>query len=447
MGLIVGYNKHISENKKEGVFTTHFPVLKRLYVVLNISTFVKDGFISTNQIVLLEKKIIMKLNLKSFFEKAFLLIITGTVLLSCNDEGEKKTEESITSKYDINKINLRRKPLPYPPLADTVFKIDSLILQSTIDSLFMVRDSLQSHLMLVSTEGINSELKDKKIKTLEKLFDLNTDIIVNLQMKESLCHTNDDSQPVELYAGNLGVSKAFVEKISRSVGQLQWKYNFGSGFNNPNDNEGNVKGVRWCTGTLIGKDTFITAGHCFDREGNGWKMPSRNGQTISSNEIAQLMKVNFNYQIDKITGKLRSDTIDYPVIELKENQNGDFDYAIIILGKDKDGNYPGEKFGIVEIAKSVPSLNDMTAIIQHPLGNPKVIEAGGIYSIKFNLLNYDDIDTRGGSSGAAVISFSENKIIGIHVLGGCDNVRDGSNHATPIYLIKPYSPIITKLSK
>ena len=96
MGLIVGYNKHISENKKEGVFTTHFPVLKRLYVVLNISTFVKDGFISTNQIVLLEKKIIMKLNLKSFFEKAFLLIITGTVLLSCNDEGEKKTEESIT---------------------------------------------------------------------------------------------------------------------------------------------------------------------------------------------------------------------------------------------------------------------------------------------------------------------------------------------------------------
>jgi len=32
-------------------------------------------------------------------------------------------------------------------------------------------------------------------------------------------------------------------------------------------------------------------------------------------------------------------------------------------------------------------------------------------------------------------------------LGGCDNVRDGSNHATPIYLIKPYSPIITKLAK
>jgi len=159
------------------------------------------------------------------------------------------------------------------------------------------------------------------------------------------------------------------------------------------------------------------------------------------------MKVNFNYQIDRVTGKIRNDTIDYPVMQLKEYRNGNLDYAIIILGRDNDGMYPGDRFGFVEISKTAPLQNEMTAIIQHPLGNPKVIEAGKIFSIKFDLLNYDDIDTQGGSSGAAVISANNNKIVGIHVLGGCDNFRDGSNHATPIFLIKPNSPIVTQLAK
>lgn len=390
----------------------------------------------------------MGFKLKVFLKKYSLLILTGIVLASCNNEAEKEVaDEPKKAEYDIKKINLRRKPLPYPPSADTLPKRETVIIKSIIDSLFAERDSLQARLLFASTEGINSELKAKKIEMLEKSFDLNTDRIVRLQMEESICRNIDDSQPVELYDGTLGVSKAFVEKMSRSVGQLQWKYNFGGAFNGPNDSEGNVKGVRWCTGTLIGKNLFITAGHCFDRDGNGWSMPSRNGQTISSEEIAQLMKVNFNYQTDKMTGLIRTDTIDYPVEELKEYRNGDLDYAIIILGKDKDGKYPGEKFGIVEIAKLNPSQNDMTAIIQHPLGKPKVIEAGRIFSIKFDLLNYDDIDTQGGSSGAAVISVANNKIVGIHVLGGCDNFRDGSNHATPIFLIRPYSPIVTQLAK
>ncbi len=365
------------------------------------------------------------------------------ILLSCNDNTEKTSKGA----YTIKNINLRRLPLPYPPQVDTLPVVDTVIINNSIDSLFAVRDSLQSRLLFASSEGINSEIKTKKIEKLEKLFDLNTDQIVQLQMEESICKNIDDSQPVEFYDGTLGVSKAFVEKMSRSVGQLQWKYNFGGTFNGPNDSEGDVKGVRWCTGTLIGKDIFITAGHCFDRDGNGWNMPTRGGQTISSEEIAQLMKVNFNYQADRVTGKIRADTIDYPVVELKEYRNGNLDYAIIILGKDKEGRYPGDRFGFVEIAKSEPSQNDMTAIIQHPLGNPKVIEAGRIFSIKFDLLNYDDIDTQGGSSGAAVISVNNNKIIGIHVLGGCDNLRDGSNHATPIFLIKPNSPIVTQLAK
>lgn len=385
----------------------------------------------------------MKFNFKILFRKGLLPGLIAIILLSCNNKADRVKK----GEFTINNINLRRLPLPYPPQVDTLPLVDTVIINNSIDSLFEERDSLQTELVSISSRAINSEIKMAKIEMLEKSFDMNTDQIVQLQMEESICQSVDDSQPVEFYDGALGVSKIFVEKACRSVGQLQWKYNFGGTFNSPNDSEGNVKGVRWCTGTLISKNLFITAGHCFDRDGNGWRMPARNGQTISSEEIAQLMKVNFNYQTDKLTGKIRRDTIDYPVIELKEYRNGNLDYAIIILGKDKYGKYPGEKFGFVEIAKSDPSQNDMTAIIQHPLGNPKVIEAGRIFSIKFDLLNYDDIDTQGGSSGAAVISVSNNKIVGIHVLGGCDNFNDGSNHATPISLIIPNSPIVNSIAK
>jgi hypothetical protein len=74
---------------------------------------------------------------------------------------------------------------------------------------------------------------------------------------ESQCGAADDSQPVEQYDGTLGVTTAFVNNNQRPVGQLQWNDNLASIYTNP----GNVSGVRWCTGTLITNDLFLTAGH------------------------------------------------------------------------------------------------------------------------------------------------------------------------------------------
>jgi V8-like Glu-specific endopeptidase len=241
-----------------------------------------------------------------------------------------------------------------------------------------------------------------------------------------------------------------VEKASRCVGQLQWKYNFGNKFKGPRDTEGNVHGIRWCTGTLIEKNIFITAGHCFAREvGISFQMPEKNGVVISNGEIAKLMKVNFNYQIDVNTRQIRTDTIDYPIDTLIEWRNDSLDYAIIILGKDKNGKYPGEVFGFVEVAKTDPKQDETVAIIQHPGGQPKMIEAG---TIRLNLTNrrsieYDDIDTKNKSSGSALISSISKRIVGIHVEGGCDNSWDGSNHATPISFIMRHSKLIKSLAK
>ena len=90
---------------------------------------------------------------------------------------------------------------------------------------------------------------------------------------ESICGASDDSQPVEQYDGTLGVAQAFVNAHQRPVGQLQWNANLGTIYTNP----GNVAGVRWCTGTLLPNGLFLTAGHCFDQDANGWQLPRVNG--------------------------------------------------------------------------------------------------------------------------------------------------------------------------
>ena len=38
---------------------------------------------------------------------------------------------------------------------------------------------------------------------------------------------------------------------------------------------GNVAGQRWCSGTLIADDLFLSAAHCFEPTLSGWKTPRR----------------------------------------------------------------------------------------------------------------------------------------------------------------------------
>ena len=246
------------------------------------------------------------------------------IFSSCVNE-----EKYVQPERKIKDISLRRYPLPYPPETDAganAFDNNLLIKE---------RDSLQKKLSKVSDENIEMPEKARHIAHVKKLLEHNTDKLVKII--ESTCRGRDDSQEVQLYDGNLGVTNDFVSRVSGSVGQLQWKYSFGNEFSGPNNSEGNVKGIRWCSGTLIGKNLFITAGHCFDRKGNGWQLPSKDGEVIQSKALAKLMKVNFNYEIDKNTRVVRADTVDFPVEELLEYRNGGLDYAIILLGKNRGG--------------------------------------------------------------------------------------------------------------
>jgi V8-like Glu-specific endopeptidase len=240
---------------------------------------------------------------------------------------------------------------------------------------------------------------------------------------ESLCGGIDESQPVELYDGGLGVTREFVDEHQAPVGLLQWNDDLANIYTNP----GNVNGIRWCTGTLVSRDLFLSAGHCFDQTGNGWQRPLINGTTtiILPQDIATNMHVNFDYQVAP-NGIMRQG-MSFAVLDLVEYRLGNLDVAVVRL----DGN-PGDIYGWTRLATEDASEDDPIAIIQHPQGLPKRIEAGTVFHLHDNRLGYDDIDTLGGSSGSGILLSPAGTIVGVHSTGGCSAAAQSHNYGVRI---------------
>ena len=241
---------------------------------------------------------------------------------------------------------------------------------------------------------------------------------------------------MELYDESLGVTKTFVDQHERSVGQLQWNDNLAMIYDNP----GTVSAKRWCSGTLVSRNLFLSAGHCFDRTGGGWQRPLQNGtnQVISSAEIATNMHVNFNFQADT-NGNLRNEE-SFPVLSLVEFRLAGLDFAVVRLG----GN-PGDAFGWTPISATDADEGDMLCIIQHPAGLPKRIEAGEAFHLHGSRIGYDSIDTLGGSSGSGILQSSDGTIVGVHTNGGCSAAAGSHNHGVRISSILAASPTLSAL--
>jgi len=254
---------------------------------------------------------------------------------------------------------------------------------------------------------------------------------------ETICGAVDDSQPVESYNGGLGVTQAFVNAHQRPVAQFQWNDNLATLYTNP----GNVNGARWGTGTMIAPDLILTAGHLFDQSGGGWERPRVNGTAniISPQEIATNMRVNFDFQADPF-GNPRPEQ-SFAVTALLEYRLGGIDFAICRVA-----GSPGNTFGVTAVSTTDAAIGDMLAIIGHPAGLPKRIEAGPTTDVTGNLIRYNDIDTLGGNSGSGILQAATGRIVGVHTNGGCNSAGTGSNFGQRITVVRANSPVLQGLS-
>jgi hypothetical protein len=295
------------------------------------------------------------------------------------------------------------------------------------------------------------ERQDLVMGTMRKLLDKRLEAargLIELDMQlQYLCYDlmskKDDPQDVEKYDGKLGVTRQFVNDYQRPVGQLQWTDLSGK-FNLDGEDPGTVSGQRWGSGALIGDDLFLTAGHCFKQQPPGWMVPERNGNAISPAQIARLMCVCFDFQIDGTTGMTRPEVC-YPVTELVEcfpsleNPAPAFDYAIVRLGRDEQGMLPGKLFGKLAVAKEDLTItNAILCIIQHPNRKEKKVEAGHLLDIRDGRIAYNDIGTFGGSSGAPILNGLTGEIVGVHIQGGSLPIG-GFNSGTAIGAIRARS--------
>lgn len=228
---------------------------------------------------------------------------------------------------------------------------------------------------------------------------------MKLNNKNSICGPND-LQEVNSYDGSLGQTKEFVKEFQGSVGAME--------------DTGKDSSSKFCSGTLIGKDLFLTASHCVE------------GSNATSKYVA------FNYEKAKGSSTVLPQT-HYKVAEvIEEGGSYKIDYAILRL----EGN-PGEKFGFKKLATE-PEKNSPLTIIQHPSGETKQVEAGtrgltnsGVY------MGYGDIDTEPGSSGSGVLD-DKGSVVGVHTNGGC-GMSGGENKAVKMSEILKVSKTVQAL--
>jgi V8-like Glu-specific endopeptidase len=213
----------------------------------------------------------------------------------------------------------------------------------------------------------------------------------------SICGTTNDAQHVNSYNGALGPSVAFVQANKNSKAGLARTQT----------------GGKFCSGSLISTNLFLTAGHC-----------------VSASIVGQF--VSFNFERAANSTQILTQT-HVRIAAVVEDDVGGVDYAILRL----DGS-PGNQFGVSPVATADPANGTAITIIGHPSGQPKQIEAGTVAGRRgTNYLTYGNVDTLGGSSGSGVINNS-GQIVGVHTNGGC-TASGGSNSGVRIARIRQVS--------
>ena len=211
-------------------------------------------------------------------------------------------------------------------------------------------------------------------------------------------------------------------------------------------------GQEWeviCTGTLIASDLLLTAAHCFwdketaEQNRENRKLPSYqhngNKKELRPTELAMLMEVSFDFK--RLPGDQKKPFytdhgVPFPITQLVEYgysgpSDNNIDYAIVRLGKNKDGLLPGTLFTprVPQSTSALPQSTPM-AMIHHAEGNEKQVSVGvGRIDPNATLPNlFHRVSAERGASGAAIWDYRK-RFVGIHTNGGCNTNVFGNENA------------------
>ncbi|PIQ26933.1 hypothetical protein COW36_17020 [bacterium (Candidatus Blackallbacteria) CG17_big_fil_post_rev_8_21_14_2_50_48_46] len=223
---------------------------------------------------------------------------------------------------------------------------------------------------------------------------------------QSICG-KDDMQNVNDYDGSLGQPVEFVKAHQAAVGALA--------MGNPDSSS-----RKFCSGTLISEDMFLTASHCVDAS------------------ITQKFAV-FNYEKAAGSSELLPQE-HFKIAGVVEDHINGLDFAILKL----DGK-PGLKYGWTPVRPVLPENNHLLTIIQHPKGKAKTVESGPKVGESGNYMEYADLDTEPGSSGSGVLD-KDGYLVGVHTNGGCYS-SGGANRGVKMSEIVKGSKVIQALAQ
>ncbi|MHB0996304.1 MAG: trypsin-like serine peptidase [Elusimicrobiales bacterium] len=202
-----------------------------------------------------------------------------------------------------------------------------------------------------------------------------------------------------------GNSKLFTASLQNAMGLC------------PGEPFGDQPVGAFCSGTLVGEDLVMTAGHCITDEakcadtklvfGFAATAAGRYNTAVPSSDVYTCKKI---VKRDLTEGFLTS------LFHNLVNGGPGPDYAVIQLDRKVTGRkpLPINKGGKVK-------TGDPLFVIGHPVGLPvKVAGSANVRSTEPKYFYLADLDTFGGNSGSAVFNAKTNKIEGILVRGDRD---------------------------